>query len=291
MKKWLIIVLASIAFLIALGLTLYPLISDWYATRHESVLQTEYIEKVKQTDDSVLAAEWEKAVRYNEAIMPGAREEDTFSAEALAAAAVGYDELLNITGNGVMGYVEIPKIGLTLPVYHGTAGNTLERGAGHLQGSSLPVGGDSTHTVLTAHSGMAGRKMFSDIDQLEEGDVFYLRILGETLAYRVDQILTVLPYEAEDLRIVEGKDLCTLVTCTPFSVNTHRLLVRGSRITYEEAAEIEANASTGGTKVQSTWKRKYKQAVIIGVALALLLIITVIIVRRVRRKRRCGGRN
>lgn len=291
MKKWLVTVLASIAFLCALGLTLYPIVSDWYATQHESVLQTEYMEKVKQTDDSVLAAAWEAAAKYNEAIMPGAREEDAFGMEALAVAANGYDELLNITGNGLMGYVEIPKLGLTLPIYHGTAAETLDRGVGHLQGSSLPVGGDGAHSVLTAHSGMAGRKMFSDLDQLDVGDVFYLKVLGETLAYRVDQIRTVLPYETEELRPIAGEDLCTLATCTPFSVNTHRLLVRGTRISYEEAAEIETEKSAKGEKVVSTWRQQYRQAVMIGAVIALLLVITVIIVRQAGRKRKCFERN
>lgn len=285
-RKWVIIILAAIAFLLALGLTLYPLISDWYVTRHESVLQTEYLEQLKQTDDSVLAAALEAAVKYNEAIMPGAREEDVFSGAALSVAAEGYGELLNITGNGLMGYVEIPKLGLTLPVYHGTAADTLDRGVGHLQGSSLPVGGAGTHSVLTAHSGMAGRKMFSDLDQLEIGDVYYVKVLGETLAYCVVQIYVVLPYETEDLRPVPGEDLCTLATCTPFSVNTHRLLVRGTRISYEEAAEIEAKKSETGKKVVSTWKQKYRQAVLIGIVLSVLLIVIVIIVRRVRRRKK-----
>lgn len=290
-KKWVVITLASIVFLLALGLTLYPLLSDWYISHHESVLQTEYMERVQQTDDSALAEAWEAAVRYNEAIMPGAREEDAFSDAALSAAAEGYDDLLNILGNGVMGYVKIPKLDLKLPVYHGTASDTLNRGVGHLQGSSLPVGGEGTHAVLTAHSGMAGRKMFSDLDQLEVGDVFYLEVLGETLAYKIDQIRTVLPYETEELRIVAGKDLCTLSTCTPFSVNTHRLLVRGTRITYEEAVSIEAETVSGGKTVTSTWERQYRKGVMTGIAVAIFLVIAAVVLRRIRgiwRKKKCG---
>lgn len=292
-KKW-IVAAALVVFLIALGVTLYPLLSDWYVTRHESVLRTEYLEHVEQLDDGTLAEEWDAAAKYNEMIMPGAHDEGAFSSEALLAASEGYEELLNISGNGIMGYVEIPKIGLTLPIWHGSEADTLENGVGHLQGSSLPVGGDSTHSVLTAHSGMAGRKMFSDLDQLNVGDVFYLQVLDETLAYQVDQVRTVLPYETEELQILSGKDLCTLVTCTPFGVNTHRLLIRGTRIPYEEATAIEAETVSGNEPSASTWRQQYVKSVLISIAIALLplfVILLVLITRRKRRKKQCGEKS
>ena len=154
---------------------------------------------------------------------------DAFSNGALLWASEDYKNQLNIAGTGIMGYVNIPSIHVHLPIYHGSETRTLERGIGHLLGSSLPVGGETTHSILTAHSGMASQKMFSDLPQLRIGDVFYLEVLGETLAYQVDQIKTVLPHDVTYLGIEENRDLCTLVTCTPFGVNTHRLLVRGSR--------------------------------------------------------------
>ena len=190
------------------------------------------------------------------------------------------------SGSGIMGYVEIPKLGLNLPIYHGTSESVLEQGVGHLVGSSLPIGGEGCHSILTGHSGVAGKKLFSDIDQLREGDVFYLHILDETLAYQVCQINKVLPHETELLAPVSGEDLCTLVTCFPYGVNTHRLLVRGSRIPYEEAVVIETE--TEDEPVASTWKEQYYTGLLIGGSIAgglVLIGLVVLIIRRIRRKR------
>ena len=184
MKKILTIGGAILVFLLALGITLYPVISNFYNQRHQSQIHTQYEAVVEQTDDSELIRARELAQQYNEAIQPGSRPDDAYSRDAILEASRNYEDQLNLAGDGIMGYVEIPLIRVNLPIYHGTASETLDVGIGHLLGSSLPVGGESTHSVLTAHSGMAGQKMFSDIDQLEEGDVFYLQILGETLAYQ-----------------------------------------------------------------------------------------------------------
>ena len=178
--------------------------------------------------------------------------------------------------------LKIPKIDVQLPIYHGTDNDSLERGIGHLLGSSLPVGGDSTHTILTAHSGMASQKMFSDLPQMEIGDVFYLRILGETLAYQVDQINTVLPHDTTYLGIEHGEDLATLVTCTPFGVNTHRLLVRGERIPYEEAEVIVE--TTQEEVVESTWEQHYLKGILIGLAVVLVLVLIAVIIWLIWRK-------
>ena len=191
---------------------------------------------------------------------------DAFSNDALLWASEDYKNQLNIAGNSIMGYVNIPSINVHLPIYHGTETKTLEKGIGHLLGSSLPVGGDTTHSILTAHSGMASQKMFSDLPQLKIGDVFYLEVLGETLAYQVDQIKTVLPYDVTYLGIEEGRDLCTLVTCTPFGVNTHRLLVRGTRIPYEKAEEIVEETTPVDDKPVSTWEQEYLKGLYIGLA-------------------------
>ena len=265
MKKILTIGGAILVFLLALGITLYPVISNFYNQRHQSQIHTQYEAVVEQTDDSELIRARELAQQYNEAIQPGSRPDDAYSRDAILEASRNYEDQLNLAGDGIMGYVEIPLIRVNLPIYHGTASETLDVGIGHLLGSSLPVGGESTHSVLTAHSGMAGQKMFSDIDQLEEGDVFYLQILGETLAYQVDAIHVVLPHDTTYLGITQGEDQCTLVTCTPFGVNTHRLLVRGSRIPYEEAEVIVEEQLQVEEPPKSTWEQQYIKGVLLGV--------------------------
>lgn len=282
-QKTLTILAAVLVFLLALGLTLYPLISNHYNSRHQSEIHTRYMEQVEQAEDTALQEARELAIRYNDALIPGTHEETAFSKDALLLAAEDYDAQLNVTGNGIMTYVQIPKIGVSLPVYHGTDADTLEIGIGHLLGSSLPVGGESTHAVLTAHSGMASQKMFSDLDRLQQGDVFYLETLGETLAYQVEEIHTVLPHETELLGIVEGQDLVTLVTCTPFGVNTHRLLVRGSRIPYEEAEKQVMETIPEAEEVVSTWEQQYIRGIALGVTAVVVLAILAAVFLLVRR--------
>ena len=274
------------AFLIALGITLYPMISTWYNERHQAEVHIHYQEKVEQVDNTKLIEAKELAVAYNQTILPGAQDEDSFSKEALLSASENYGSLLNLAGDGIMGYVEIPTIGVTLPIYHGTNNSTLERGVGHLLGSSLPVGGESTHSVLTAHSGMASAKMFSDLDRLKKGDIFFLDVLGEKLAYQVDQIKTVLPYDTTFLQTEMGNDLCTLVTCTPFGVNTHRLLVRGTRIEYEEAEVIVEEKLETEEPVKSTWEQQYLQGILIGIGAVVILGLGLLVFWFVRRRRR-----
>lgn len=283
-KKRLTILIAIFAFLIALGITLYPMISTWYNERHQAQVQIHYQEKVEQVDNTKLIEAKELAVAYNQTILPGAQDEDSFSKEALLSASENYGSLLNLAGDGIMGYVEIPTIGVNLPIYHGTNNSTLERGVGHLLGSSLPVGGESTHSVLTAHSGMASAKMFSDLDRLKIGDVFFLEVLDEKLAYQVDQIKTVLPHDTTFLQTEIGNDLCTLVTCTPFGVNTHRLLVRGTRIEYEEAEVIVEEKLETEEPVKSTWEQQYLQGILIGIGSVVILGLGVLIFWIVRRR-------
>ena len=273
------------AFLIALGITLYPMISTWYNERHQAEVHIHYQEKVEQVDNTKLIEAKELAVAYNQTILPGAQDEDSFSKEALLSASENYGSLLNLAGDGIMGYVEVPTIGVTLPIFHGTNNSTLERGVGHLLGSSLPVGGESTHSVLTAHSGMASQKMFSDLDRLKIGDIFFLDVLGEKLAYQVDQIKTVLPYDTTFLQTEIGNDLCTLVTCTPFGVNTHRLLVRGTRIEYEEAEVIVEEKLETEEPVKSTWEQQYLQGILIGIGAVVILGLGLLVFWYVRRRR------
>lgn len=281
-SKVITIILASIAFLLALGMTLYPVISNYVNEKYASEIHTEYEEIIQQADNSALLKAKELAIAYNEAIIPGTSDE-AYSQSALLEASVDYESQLNITGNGTMGYVEIPKINVNLPIYHGTGNDSLERGVGHLLGSSLPVGGESTHAILTGHSGMATKKMFTDLEQLSISDVFYLHILDETLAYQVIEINVVLPHDTSLLGITHGADYCTLVTCTPFGVNTHRLLVRGTRIPYEEAEEILEQQPVI-EEPTSTWEEKYMDGIITGICIVLILLIVAGVVWFIRRK-------
>jgi len=289
LKKKIITICAAVLFLTASGLTLYPLVSNYVNQKYASEIQTAYQELIQQADDSVLQGAKQRAVAYNLAITPGTA--DAYSEESLLSAAENYDRQLNIAGNGIMGYVEIPKIQVNLPIYHGTDTEVLDRGVGHLLGSALPVGGENTHTILSGHSGMASQRMFTDLEQLAQGDVFYLNVLNEMLAYQVTEINTVLPYETDLLGIVPGEDLCTLVTCTPYGVNTHRLLVRGSRIPYEEAAVLEEkNAVT--EPAASTWETKYLQGLLLGCAAAGGVSMIIFLGMRVKKRtlHRKGGR-
>lgn len=251
-------------FLVSAGLTLYPLIASRYNERHQSKICADYQAQMEQADTAAIDQARELAKQYNAALKPGAQQVGAFSHEAMELAAQDYAHQLNITGSGIMGYVEIPSIEINLPIYHGTADGTLEMGVGHLLGTSLPVGGAGTHTVLTGHSGMASQKMFTDLNQLAVGDVFYLDVLGERLAYQVDQIKTVLPYDTTYLGITEGEDCCTLVTCTPYGINTHRLLVRGSRIKYEET-EKPTGEAVRAEPHQSTWEQEYLKGICLGI--------------------------
>lgn len=286
--RYLKIVLAGVVFLLALGLTLYPVVSNAYNQKHQSMIQTAYEENLRQVDTSDLERIRELAVEYNQALVPG------YSQTALLAASENYDSQLDPSGSGIMGYVEIPKISVNLPIYHGSDEETLERGTGHLLGSSLPVGGESTHSVITGHSGMASQKMFTDLEQLEPGDVFYLCVLDEVLAYQVREINTVLPYETSLLGISPGDDLCTLVTCTPTGVNTHRLLVTGSRIPYEAVETLEAETEEPEV-ISSHWENQYVVGLLFGMtavlALALIILTIVQLYRTIHKpKRRKAGK-
>lgn len=251
MKRWL---LAAACGVVALGLMLYPLVGELLNEKYHSDVETTYTAAIADTDDVELTAQREAAQQYNAMLSGAAITEGGASAPPLAYAQ-------QLTVGGVMCYVDIPKINVCLPVQHGTDTDTLERAVGHVVGTSLPVGGSSTHAVLSAHSGMASSKLFSDIDQLAEGDTFYIHVLGEVLAYQVDNIATVLPTDTSLLQIEEGKDFVTLVTCTPFGVNTHRLLVRGHRVPYVPEQEAEAAEMQ---KAASSWTRHYLTGLGIG---------------------------
>ena len=268
MKRWL---LAAACGVVALGLLLYPLVGELLSEKYHSDVETTYTAAIEGTDDTELTAQRQAAEQYN-AMLANA----TISEGGADAPPLAYTEQLTV--GGVMCYVDIPKINVYLPVQHGTGADTLEKSVGHVVGTSLPVGGSSTHAVLSAHSGMASAKLFSDIDQLEKGDVFYIRVLGEVLAYQVDSINIVLPTDTSLLQIEEGKDLVTLVTCTPFGINTHRLLVRGNRVPYtpEQASAAEEKP------VASSWTQHYLTGLAIGLGAVAVVGGAYFLVRRVR---------
>lgn len=280
--------LVFLLFGIALMLMMYPFIAN-YLFEHKT---DSVVDSVQQTaeklDDSEQKAEIEKAMRYNESLANGhVVLTDPFKEEKTEEDTAEYESLLNLTNDGVMGTVEIPLINVSLPIYHGTSDAILKKGAGHLQGTSLPVGGASTHTVITGHTGLSNAKLFTDLTELDKGDIFFLEVMGEKLAYQVDQIKVVLPTEMDDLKIVPGEDYCTLLTCTPYGVNTHRLLVRGKRTDYQEA--VDAAKSEKPKKAESKWMSEYKRALAISVAFfvaSLPFIFGIRYVREYRRKRR-----
>lgn len=269
MKRWL---LAAACGAVALGLLFYPLVGELLSEKYHSDVETTYTAAIEDTDDAVLTAQREAAEQYNAMLSGAAITEGGASAPPLA-----YDEQLTV--GGVMCYVDIPKINVYLPVQHGTDADTLEKSVGHVVGTSLPVGGNSTHAVLSAHSGMASSKLFSDIDQLAADDMFYIHVLDEVLAYKVDAIHTVLPTDTSLLQIEDGKDYVTLVTCTPFGINTHRLLVRGHRVPYVPEQEAPAAAER---PVASSWTQHYLTGLAVGLGVVAVIGGGYFLIRRKR---------
>lgn len=254
-------------------LLLYPTVSDYWNSFHQSRAIASYAEQVADLDDNTYDQIWADARAYNETL-----DNSTSRFVMTEEQKKIYEALLNIADNGVMGYIEIPKIKCNLPIYHGTDEAVLQIAIGHVQGSSLPAGGESTHCVLSGHRGLPSAKLFSDLDQLAEGDVFLLRVLDETLTYEVDQIRTVLPNELDDLAIEEGKDYCTLVTCTPYGINSHRLLVRGHRV------ENQASASTIRVTADAMQIEPLLIAPLVAVPMLLVLLVMVLIPHRTKKK-------
>lgn len=272
----LITILLVLIFLLGLSLLLYPAVSDYWNSKHQTRAIAVYSEEVSGLDKEQYQALWADAAAYNASL----RERDNaylLTEEQKAA----YEQLLNISGLGIMGYIEIPSIDCSLPIYHGTEESVLQIAIGHLEWSSLPVGGESTHCVLSGHRGLPSAKLFTNLDKLQEGDVFLLRVLDEVLTYEVDQILIVEPQEIAALQITEGEDLCTLVTCTPYGINTHRLLVRGHRI--ENAPEARL--------VRVTADAVQIEPLLVApiVALPMLLVLLILLLLPKRTKNDNGG--
>ena len=274
MKKDRIVVLILILILlVGLSLLLYPTVSDYWNSLHQTRAIANYTEQVANLDDERYDALWAEAQRYNEAL-PQKKDRYTLSDGEQKE----YENLLNVTGTGIIGYIEIAKIGCSLPIYHGTDEAVLQIAVGHIPGSSLPVGGQGTHSVLSGHRGLPSAKLFTDLDQLIEGDTFLLRVLDETLTYEVDQILIVEPAQLSALNIDPDKDYCTLVTCTPYGINTHRLLVRGHRVENQEEAQT-IRVTADALQIEPVIV-----APLIAAPMLLILLIVLLIPKRPRRK-------
>lgn len=276
--KWYHRVLIGLFVLVGIGLLGYPLLSNYLAEVEQRELIAYYEKQAADMAPEERDSLWERCEAYNQSLITnGTRFTDPFSDEDPDDPL--YDSLLNLGDKGAMGSLEAPGLIGPLVIYHGTREEVLQKGGGHLYGSSLPVGGKGTHTVITGHTGLTNNKLFTNLDRLETGDVFFLSILGEKFAYQVDRIHTVLPDGAiEDLRIDPEQDRVTLITCTPYGINSHRLLVSGIRIPYEEAEQI---TSTSTPKKVSTWTSKYLQSILIGVAIVAALWIFIRLVRLV----------
>lgn len=239
MKK-IVKVFRGVGYLIAFSLILYPVVSNYVNQLHSTTIATDYEQEVSHLSENLENEMIEQAREYNKSLIGISSFIDPFSdTEGIQTEDDVYNNLLKIDDTGMMGYIDIPKLDIVLPVYHGISESVLQSGVGHLKNTSLPVGGESSHAVLSGHRGLANAKIFTDLNKMEIGDVFYIKVLHHTFAYQVDQILTVLPSETDALQIEKGKDYVTLVTCTPYAVNTHRLLVRGTRIPYEEAKKVD----------------------------------------------------
>ena len=263
----------AVVFLIGLGLLLYPTVSIWWNSRRQSQAIVEYTEQTSAMDEAHVAELLEAARQYNAGL---AADEGRFT--PTPADTTEYENLLDVSDTGIMGYLEIPKLDVSTPIYHGTDESVLQSGAGHLEGSSLPVGGKGTHAVLSGHRGLPSSKLFTDLDDMEQGDVFMIHVLDRTLTYQVDQIVTVDPYDMDDLAIDPDQDYCTLVTCTPYGINTQRLLVRGHRIPNRTAAQADAEPQAEATS-------PIRIAVIAAIVVAVAAIATVVTVRLVRHRR------
>lgn len=275
MKRKISGILFGLMFLLGFAILIYPTVSNQWNTYRQNQLISSYEELIGKMAEEDFTKEWEKANAFNDTIIHNNIFGDVFGENGDDIKNTEYWQILNVGNDGVMGYVSIPKINVKLSIYHGTADDVLHTGIGHLNGTKLPIGGESTHSVLAAHRGLPSARLFTDIDQLERGDMFYIHVLDETLAYQVDQILDMVDKDDNEtlqkaLQIEEGQDYVTLFTCTPYGVNSHRLLVRGTRVPYNGEEEIE---STAAESMLKSIQNYYMIYLILGLSVTLLVIL------------------
>lgn len=276
MKKKSSKIVIILIFLAGLSLLLYPLVANQWNNYRQKQLISNYesvISDKEAAGNIDYAAEMKKAEAYNDALLPSILPDSFAVADASTETDSSYEDSLNIAGDGMMGIVEIPKIAIKLPIYHGTGDEVLQKAAGHLEGSSLPIGGESTHAVISAHRGLPSASLFTDLDQLEIGDHFLIHVLDETLCYEVDQILVVDPEDTSALAVEDGEDLVTLLTCTPYGVNTQRLMVRGHRVPYEEQAVADEQTPLSGFSLHTN----YLLWVVVGIVITGVFILILFI--------------
>lgn len=283
----LLLIISIIFIILGVGIFLYPSISNYLAEKNHIDIIRNYDNLIVKINEEKINEEKEKARIYNENLS-GDPVHDPFVIGSGYALPENYKEVLNVSDDGVMGYVEIPKISVYLPIYHGTSDEVLEKGVGHIQNTSVPIGGNSTHSILTGHTGLPNAELFTRLDELGIDDIFYIHVLGDVLTYKVFETKVILPDKIDELRILNGKDYVTLVTCTPYGVNSHRLLVKAERVEYEEYSTGKSNTNSEETpsKTENISKHYYLTGTQIGIViLALILMITVIIIVSMRNKK------
>lgn len=275
MKRKISTILFGLMFLLGFGILVYPTVSDQWNTYRQSRLIANYETAVEELTEEDFTEEWEKARQFNDTITQNNLYSDVFGEDDGELENTEYWKILNVAEDGVMGYLSIPKINVKLAIYHGTGDEVLQTGIGHMNGTKLPIGGESIHSVLAAHRGLPSARLFTDVDQLRKGDMFYIHVLDQVLAYQVDEILDMVDKDDMEtlgnaMKIDEGKDEVTLFTCTPYGVNSHRLLVQGTRVPYN--GEEEAETSVADTMLK-TVQNYYMLYLILGLSVTLLIIL------------------
>ncbi len=288
MKRKISTFLFGLLFLTGFGILIYPTVSDQWNTYRQNQLISSYETRVSDLTEEDFTEEWNKANTFNATLAQNELYGDVFGEDGTDIKTTEYWKILNVAGDGVMGYLSIPKINIKLAIYHGTADDVLQTGVGHLNGTKLPVGGESTHSVLAAHRGLPSARLFTDIDQMKKGDMFYIHVLDETLAYQVDDILDMVDKDDREtldkaLQIQQGKDQVTLFTCTPYGVNSHRLLVRGTRVPYNGEEEMETSAADSMLKSVQNYYMLY---LILGLSVTLLIILLMRFIFKVKDRKR-----
>ena len=283
-----ILIIACVFILGGIGIFFYPHISNYFAEKNQVKAIREYDKLIISIDKEQVNKEWEKAQTYNENLS-GEPVHDPFVEGSGYALPENYTEVLNLSEQGEMAYIEIPKISVYLPIYHGTSNEVLEKGVGHIESTSVPIGGESTHSVLTGHTGLPSAELFTKLDELQIGDVFYIHVLDKILAYKIYETKVILPDKIDELQITSGKDYVTLVTCTPYGVNSHRLLVKGERAEYSQTVNQNSeNHANNHLNAQTENKQDsaYLKGIKIGLLLLVIIIIMVIIGIRIYKKKK-----
>ena len=278
MKKKVVKVVLIVGFIIGLVISLYPLISNMYAKKSQMSVITNYQKEIDNSNEQRIVQEKDLANTYNRKLNQTVILSDPFDPNAISMADEKYYEILNFTDDNVMAYIKIPRIDVNLPIYHGTDSEHMLKGVGHLVGTSLPVGGNDTHSVLSAHSGLSSADLFTNLANLDNGDLFYIYVLYEILAYEVYNIKVVKPTETDDLRIVKGEDYITLVTCTPFGINSHRLLVRGHRVEYNPDKEKQEAKKDN----EDVWFNEYIKSIISGVGIIIAFLVIGVVTKKIK---------